>query len=156
MMRPYSRGEKALPLQPFSWQLSADIDLEKKKKKERKSVKEGKLNGSTGANYNVMKARQKYPSYTHTHTPHLRCVLDCKQRKDLKVDRQKRCHFPLGRWRRSISPLQLRQTMRCVSSLIANRGSANHIGRFFFFLFLFAVTEAHKKVIMEEKWDLAQ
>lgn len=65
-MRPYSRGEKALPLQPFSWQLSADIDLEKKKK-ERKSVKEGKLNGSTGANYNVMKARQKYPSYTHTH-----------------------------------------------------------------------------------------
>lgn len=46
--------------------------------------------------------------------------------------------------------------MRCVSSLIANRGSANHIGRFFFFLFLFAVTEAHKKVIMEEKWDLAQ
>lgn len=35
MMRPYSRGEKALPLQPFSWQLSADIDLEKKKRKRK-------------------------------------------------------------------------------------------------------------------------
>lgn len=45
----------------------------------------------------------------------------------------------------------VRQTMCCISSPIAYRESANHIGRFF----LLAI-EAHKKVIMEEKWDLAQ
>lgn len=141
-----------------NWQ-HTDIDLENKQKKKVKVWKKGNWIGSTRANYNVMKAREKslLPSSLFTRS----CRnLDCKQRKDLKLDGQKRCHLPLGRSCRSISPLQLRQTMRCFSSLIAYWGSANHLGRFFFsflsFFFLLLATEAHKKVIMEEKWDLAQ
>lgn len=107
--------------------------------------------GSTGANCNGMKAH-----CSHIHVRNL----DCKQREDLKlVGQKKRCHFPLGKWRRSITSLQLRQTMPCVSSPKAYGGSANHIGRFFFFLFFFFLQlQRHikKKVITEEKWDLAQ
>lgn len=42
LMLPYSPGVKALPLQPFSWQLSTDIDLENKQTKKQKPKKKEK------------------------------------------------------------------------------------------------------------------